>query len=111
MALADTDQPLALALLENKVYGPWTLVSSGSDPNLAQGSLATSALTVSLNAFVEAQKFDDAQKAMNLLEQMAGTGDEASAKLTAMYQSLGKSLQDRLEQLGSAGGNDATARR
>ena len=110
MALADTDQPLALALLENKVYGPWTLVSSGSDPNLAQGSLATSALTVSLNAFVEAQKFDDAQKAMNLLEQMAGTGDEASAKLTAMYQSLGKSLQDRLEQLASAGGNDATAK-
>ena len=110
MALADTDQPLALALLENKVYGPWTLVSSGSDPSLAQGSLATSALTVSLNAFVEAQKFDEAQKAMNLLEQMAGTGDEASTKLTAMYQSLGKSLQDRLDQLASTGGDDATAK-
>jgi hypothetical protein len=110
MALADADQPLALALLENKVYGPWTLVSSGSDPTVAQGSLATTSLTVALNAFVEAQKFDDAQKAMNLLEQMAGTGDEASAKLTAMYQSLGKGLQDRLDQVASAGGDDATAR-
>ena len=110
MALADADQPLALALLENKVYGPWTLVSSGSDPTVAQGPLATTALTVALNAFVEAQKFDDAQKAMNLLEQMAGTGDEASAKLTAMYQSLGKGLQDRLDHLASAGGDDATAK-
>ena len=110
MALADADQPLALALLEHKVYGPWTLVSSGSDPTVAQGPLATTSLTVALNAFVEAQKFDDAQKAMNLLEQMAGAGDEASAKLTAMYQSLGKGLQDRLNQVASAGGDDATAR-
>ena len=110
MALADGDQSLALSILTNKVYGPWTLVSSGTDVTLAQGPLATSVLTVALNVFVEAQKFEEAQKAMNLLERAAGAGDEASAKLTGMYQSLGKTLQDRLDQLASTGGDDAATR-
>jgi len=110
MALADGDQPLALALLSNPVVGPWTVVSSGSDPGLTQGPLATSALTVALNVFVEAQRFDDAQKAMALLEQAAGTGAEGSARLTAMVQALGRTLQDRLDQLTSAGGADAAAK-
>jgi hypothetical protein len=109
MALADGDQPLALTLLSNPVYGPWTVVSSGSDPALAQGPLATSTLTVALSVFVEAQRFDDAQKAMGLLEQAAGTGAEASARLTATYQSLGRSLQERLDQLTTSGGAGAAA--
>ena len=109
MALADGAQPLALTLLTNPVYGPWTVVSSGSDPGLTQGPLATSALTVALSVFVESQRFDDAQKAMALLEQAAGTGGEASARLTGMVQALGRSLQERLDQLATAGGTDAAA--
>ena len=72
--------------------------------------LATTALSVSLNAFVEAQRFDDAQKAMNLLEQSAGTGEEASARLTMMYRSLGTSLEERLEQLAGAGDSEAATK-
>lgn len=109
MALADGDQPLALTLLSNPVYGPWTVVSSGSDPALTQGPLATSILMVALSGFVEAQRFDDAQKAMGLLEQAAGTGAESSARLTATYQALGRSLQERLDQLTTSGGADAAA--
>ena len=44
---------------------------------------------------------------------VAGTGDEASAKLTAMYLSMGRDLQGQLDALGSggqAGSADAAAK-
>ena len=110
MAQAEGNPSLALLLLTNNVYGPWTVVSSGADLAPALGPLATTALSVSLNAFVEAQRFDDAQKAMNLLEQSAGTGEEASARLTMMYRSLGTSLEERLEQLAGAGDSEAATK-
>lgn len=110
MAQAEGNPSLALLLLTNKVYGPWTVVSSGTDLAPALGPLATTALSVSLNAFVEAQRFDDAQKAMNLLEKSAGTGEEASARLTMMYRSLGTSLEERLEQLTGAGDSEAATK-
>jgi hypothetical protein len=110
MAQAEGNPSLALLLLTNNVYGPWTVVSSGGDLAPALGPLATTALSVSLNAFVEAQRFDDAQKAMNLLEQSAGTGEEASARLTMMYRSLGTSLEERLEQLAGAGDSEAATK-
>ena len=110
MAQAEGNPSLALLLLTNNVYGPWTVVSSGADLAPALGPLATTALSVSLNAFVEAQRFDDAQKAMNLLEQSAGTGEEASARLTMMYRSLGTSLKERLEQLAGAGDSEAATK-
>jgi hypothetical protein len=47
---------------------------------------------------------------MNLLEQSAGTGEEASARLTMMYRSLGTSLEERLEQLAGAGDSEAATK-
>lgn len=101
MALADDDLATADRLLTHKVYGPWTVASESKDPALAQGPLAEGSLTVALQYFIEAQKFEDAQKAMAALEKAAGQGEEASAKLTAMYLSMGSNLQERLEQLGT----------
>ncbi|MFM8735539.1 MAG: hypothetical protein ACKOC8_10135 [Pirellulales bacterium] len=101
MALADDELDTADKLLTNKVYGPWIVATTSEDPALAQGSLAESSLTVALQYFIEAQKFDDAQEAMAALEKAAGQGEAASAKLTAMYLSMGRNLQERLEQLGS----------
>jgi len=109
LALGDGDLPLALAVLTNPVYGPWTLASSETAPVFMEGPLATTTLTVALNAFVEAQRFDAARQAMELLER-AAAGGEGAARLTAMYRSLGKGLQDRLEQLTAAGGGDAVVR-
>lgn len=101
MALADDDLATAERLLTHKVYGPWTIATESQDPALTQGPLAEGSLTVALQYFIEAQKFDEAQKAMAALEKAAGQGEEASAKLTAMYLSMGQSLKERLEQLGS----------
>jgi hypothetical protein len=102
IAMDDDDNAKALAVLEQPVYGPWTLVAA-NHPLVQQGSLAEATLTLALRLFIQAEKFDDAQKAMDGLEKAAGQGEEASAKLTAMYLSMGRDLQAQLEQLGAGG--------
>ncbi|MBM4023040.1 MAG: hypothetical protein FJ284_12535 [Planctomycetes bacterium] len=99
IALDDADEPRAVELLKHPVYGSWTLVS-GETPVLAQGQLAEAALTLALRLFIQTEDFDRAEKAMQGLEKVAGKGDEASAKLTAMYLSMGRDLQGQLEGLG-----------
>ncbi|NBW95375.1 MAG: hypothetical protein EBR28_01255 [Planctomycetia bacterium] len=111
MAIEDGDRELALRLLAHPDYGPWTLVN-GNDPSWATGPLAESTLTVALRCFIQSDRLEDAQRAMDKLEQVAGAGEEASAKLTSLYLTMGRDLQSQLVALG-AGGNagsvDATA--
>jgi hypothetical protein len=102
IAMDDDDNAKALAVLEHPIYGPWTLVAA-NNPLVQQGSLAEATLTLALRLFIQAERFDDAQKAMDGLEKAAGQGEEASAKLTAMYLSMGRDLQSQLEQLGAGG--------
>jgi len=102
IALEDADEARAVELLKHPVYGPWTLVS-GDTPALTQGQLAEAALTLALRMFIQLEDFDNAQKAMQGLEKVAGKGEEASAKLTAMYLSMGRDLQGQLESLGGGG--------
>jgi hypothetical protein len=98
IAMDDDDNKKALAVLEHPVYGPWTLVAA-NDPLVQQGALAEATLSLALRLFIQAEKFDDAQKAMEGLKKVAGL-EEASAKLTAMCLSMGRDLQSQLEQLG-----------
>lgn len=98
IAMDDDDNKKALAVLEHPVYGPWTLVAA-NDPLVQQGSLAEATLSRALQLFIQAEKFDDAQKAMDGLKKLADQ-EEASAKLTAMCLSTGRDLQPQLEQLG-----------
>jgi hypothetical protein len=100
MALEDGDRAAAGKVLEHPTYGPWTVVF-GADPGLNQGTLAEGTLTVSLRHFIETEQLDKAQKAMDALEKAAGSGEEASAKLTNMYLSMGRDLQLQLEALGT----------
>lgn len=100
MAIEDGEGDLALRLLEQPEYGPWTLVT-GKDPAYATGPLAESTLTVALRYFIQSEQIDKAQQAMDRLEAVAGTGDEASAKLTAMYLAMGRDLQGQLDALGA----------
>jgi tetratricopeptide (TPR) repeat protein len=109
IAMEDDDTAKALAVLQHQTYGPWTLVTANS-PVLQQGALAEAALTLSLRLFIQTEKFELAQQAMDGLEKVAGTGEEASAKLTAMYLSMGRDLQGQLEQLGSGKVNDPQVR-
>jgi len=102
MAIEDGDRDLAQRLLEHPEYGPWTLVN-GQDANFATGTLAEATLPVALRFFIQADQLDKAQQAMDKLEAIAGTGEEASAKLTAMYLTMGRDLQGQLDALGAGG--------
>ncbi len=106
MSLDEGDRETAGRLLEHPVFGPWTL-ASGGDPAFAQGQFAEGALTVSLRHFIATEQLDKAQAAMQALEKAAGEGEEASAKLTGMYLSMGRDLQSQLEALG--GGDKGTS--
>jgi len=76
------------------------------------GSFAEQSLVVALRSFVQAEQLDKAQQGMELLEKLAGDGEseEKSARLTAMYLTMARGLQEQLERLGAAGATDAAAR-
>ena len=111
IAMEDGDDARADTVLKAPGYGPWTLFSKNT-PALQQGSLAEATLTLALRLFIQQQDFKSAQQAMDGLETAAGDGAEASAKLSAMYVSMGRDLQSQLESLGSGGasGGDVTKR-
>ena len=100
IAIEDGNSELVMQLLEHPDYGPWTVVN-GEDPTFTQGPLAENTLSLALRYFIQSEKLDKAQQAMDRLEAVAGTGEEASAKLTAMYLSMGRDLQAQLNELGS----------
>jgi len=105
LALEDGDAALAIKLLEDPGYGPWTLVTApNADPSLREDSFANPALTLALRAFVQGEALDKAQQAMQQLEALAGDGADASDRLTAMYFQMGKQLQEQLQSLGTGDG-------
>ena len=108
IAMEDGDQALAAKLLEHPSWGGWTVLSSG-DAVAASGVLAENAATVALRFFIQSQQLDKAQQAFDKLEAVAGTGPEATAKLTNMYLAMGRDLQGQLEALAAAQGDAAAA--
>jgi hypothetical protein len=113
IGLEDGDAARVAALLEHPVYGPWTMLN-GPDKTFSQGPLASAAATVALRSFIEKQDNEKAVLAMKKLEELAAaSGAEASAKLTSMYQSMGRDLQSQLNNLATgpaAGSPEAKAR-
>jgi cellulose synthase operon protein C len=113
MAMEDGDNARVAALLEHPGYGPWTVLN-GSDQAYTQGPLATATATAGLRYFIETDQSGKAVQAMKKLEELASAaGAEASARLTAMYQSMGRDLQSQLMSLASgptAGTPQAQAR-
>ena len=100
IAIEDGENELVMKLLENPDYGPWTVVN-GKDPAYTEGPLAENTLSLALRFFIQSEKLDKAQQAMDRLEAVAGTGEEASAKLTTMYLMMGRDLQGQLDELGA----------
>ena len=98
LAIEDGAEDKVTAVLENPVYGPWTVVN-GTRPAGVSESMVGSSLTLALRHFIGTQQIDKAEQAMNLLEKQAGTGGEAAAKLTALYLSMGRDLQEQLRAL------------
>jgi tetratricopeptide (TPR) repeat protein len=103
IAIEEGDQALAAKLLEHPSWGGWTVLSSG-DATYGSGPLAENAATVALRFFIQSQQLDKAQQAFDKLEAVAGTGPEATAKLTNMYLSMGRDLQGQLEALAAKQG-------
>ena len=103
IASDDRDDSTLAKILEHSVYGPWT-IASGKDSAVLGGPLTGQILSVALRYFIESEQLQKAQQAMDKLEEAAGEGEEASAKLAAMYLSMGKDLQTQLETLGRADG-------
>lgn len=116
MAMEDGDNPRVAALLEHKDYGPWTVLTVDKEElkPFKTSPLATPTATAGLRYFIETEQSDKAVLAMKKLEELAGgAGTEASAKLTAMYQTMGRDLQAQLMNLASgptAGTPQAQAR-
>lgn len=116
MAMEEGDNPRVAALLENKDYGPWTALTVDKEEfkPFKTGLLATATATAGLRYFIETEQSDKAVQAMKKLEELAGpAGTEASAKLTSMYQAMGRDLQAQLLNLASgpsAGTPQAQAR-
>lgn len=100
IAIEDGKNELVMQLLDNPDYGPWTVVN-GNDPAYTEGPLAESTLSLALRFFIQSDQLEKAQKAMDRLEVVAGTGEEASAKLTGMYLMMGRDLQGQLDELGA----------
>ncbi|MGB8854401.1 MAG: hypothetical protein WCC69_12635 [Pirellulales bacterium] len=111
IALDDGEPAVGLEVLERPGYGPWTVVNDPkTDPALGQGSFAEAVYTVALRCFIEAEQLEKAEEAMKGLERLAGDGEEASAKLTAMYFTMGRDLQGQLEgQAKAVEAGDASA--
>ena len=101
IAMEDGDNTRVAALLEHATYGPWTVLN-GKDKAFTHGPLAQATATASLRYFIETEQTDKAVLAMKKLEELAGAaGGDASARLTAMYQTMGRDLQTQLMALAS----------
>jgi hypothetical protein len=104
LALDAGDVPLAIDLLRRPGYGPWTAVTAAApDAAVRDPALVEAVLTVALRTFIQGDALDDAQRAMDRLEALAGAGDGSSERLTAMYIQMGRQLQDQLRALGQEG--------
>lgn len=94
IAIEDGDMKLAGEVLDNPGYGPWK-VAQADGGEFAQGPLAEGGLTVALRYFIQNEQLENAQRAMERLEKVAGD----PAKLTTLYLSMGRDLQGQLEAL------------
>ncbi len=96
----------AIELLEDKKMGPLVLVKA-NNPAVAREAFANETYKVALRAYiaVQPQQIKKAEEVMDLLEKrVQKSGDAAAAaNLTAIYISLGRELQQHLQELRKAG--------
>jgi len=104
IALDEGDNARVASVLEHEDYGPWTVLTVDTEAfkSFKGGPLAMPTATASLRFFLETEQTHKAALAMKRLEDLAAAaGPEASARLTAMYQAMGRDLQSQLLNLAS----------
>ena len=106
IALETGQTDKAVELLEHPTYGALTLVNA-NHPAVARDGFATEAHKMALRAYVAVvpQQLKKAEQAMDALEKLVqGSGDaKAAENLTAIYISLGRQLQEDLQELRKGG--------
>lgn len=103
----ETNQPdKAIEWLEHPKVGPLTLVKAGS-PAAARDPFAAETYKLALRAYiaVNPQQLKKAEEVMDALEKQVQRGGDAKAaeNLTAIYISLGRELQQHLQDLRKKG--------
>lgn len=112
IAQSNNDATESLRWLNHSRVGPVTLIRN-TPPGLSLSELRInpntklSVIMMELRAYVGAEDLDKAEETMNNLETLIkeehGDNDQ---KLTAVYVSLGRQLEDRLKELNEAGDAD-----
>lgn len=103
MALEAEDLPEVGRLLNHPVYGPLKL-STGGDPAFSQGPLADGARAIALRYFVATEQPEEARDVIVAMEQAAGTGPDAAAKLVTNFLAIGRDLRAQLDAVTSGPG-------
>jgi Tfp pilus assembly protein PilF len=90
----------AVGWLEDPTIGPLRLVAA-NHPAAGEGNFREETYKAALRAYVAVQKVDQAKEAMKHLEELTQEGGDAEAgkRLTRIYISLGRELQEQLERL------------
>lgn len=91
-----------IALLSDEAIGPLTLIDR-RNPAVSRQTFQEEVLKLALRAYVVAQQVDEAMKYLDRLESLVTEGDASTAgkNLTAVYVSLGRQLEQQLQQLRS----------
>jgi hypothetical protein len=92
MAMETQDFTTVGTILEHPVYGPL---------KFAEGPVADGSRTVALRYYVETERPEKAKEVLAAMEQAAGQGAEASARLVGNYLAISRDLQAQLEALTS----------
>lgn len=105
--LLEADDPAqAVTWLEEPTFGPLTLVKAGNAA-AGQGNFAPETYKLAMRAYIATNppQLDKAEESMNALEKLVSAGGDAKAadNLTAIYVSLGRQLQQDMQQLRESG--------
>jgi len=101
--LLEAEEPAqAVTWLEEPTFGPLTLVKAGSSA-ASQGNFPAETYKLAMRAYIATNpaQLDKAEAAMNALEKLvpAGSDSRAADNLTVIYVSLGRQLQQDMQQL------------
>jgi tetratricopeptide (TPR) repeat protein len=97
----------AVRWLDDPKVGPMSLIAANAPCVAGRTDFQIDTYKAALRAYVGAEKLDRAEAVMNQLEQVVGQEDAAGAtRLTQIYISLGRQLEELLKRLRSEGKND-----
>ncbi|WP_460166276.1 hypothetical protein [Thermostilla marina] len=106
MYLSAGDAEKAVQLLDDPTIGPIGLIGK-KHPSVALERFQEEVYKTALRAYVGTRQFDKAEECRQKLESLvASSGEGSASRLTALYVSLGRQLQDQIAQLKAEGKTD-----